>query len=58
LGELRGRILSRFEIFLVVLSHLSLSGGTSFDFSNLADFVLKFGFVCWLVVLSPAFASS
>jgi hypothetical protein len=33
----RGR---RFELLLVVLSHLPLSGGTSFNFSFCADFIL------------------
>ena len=35
-----GRDLSLFELLLVVLSRLPLSGGTSFDFSFCADFVL------------------
>jgi hypothetical protein len=42
LGECfdRGRDLSHLELLLVVLSHLPLSRGTSFDFSFCADFVL------------------
>jgi hypothetical protein len=35
-----GRDLSCFELSLVVLSCLPLFGGTSFDFSTFADFVL------------------
>jgi hypothetical protein len=33
-----------FEILLVVLSRLPLSGGTSFDFSAFPDCVLRFSF--------------
>jgi hypothetical protein len=50
----QGRIL---ELLLVVLNCLPLSGGTSFAFSFCADFVIRCGLMCWLVVLSPAFAS-
>jgi hypothetical protein len=32
---------------------LPLSRGTSFDFSFYVDFVLRFGFDSWLVVLIP-----
>jgi hypothetical protein len=46
------------ELLLVVLSRLPLSRGISFDFSFCADFVIRCGFVYWLVVLSPAVASS
>jgi hypothetical protein len=46
------------ELLLVVLSHLSLFVGTSFDFSFCADFVIGSSFVSWLVVLNPTFASS
>jgi hypothetical protein len=53
-----GRNLSRFELLLVVLSCLPLSRGTSLCFNSCADFVLCFGFVCYLVVLSPTFAFS
>jgi hypothetical protein len=44
--------------FMSCVEPLPLSGGTNFDFSFFADFVLQFGFVCWLVVLSPFYASS
>jgi hypothetical protein len=53
-----GSNLNCLELSLFVLSHLPLSGGTSFDFSFCANFVLRFGYLCWLVVLSPAFAYS
>jgi hypothetical protein len=43
---------------LVVLSRFHLYERTSFDFNILAEFVLRFGFDVWLVVLSPSFASS
>jgi hypothetical protein len=48
LGECfdRGRDLSHLELLLVVLIHLPLSRGTSFDFSFCVDFVLWYGFVC------------
>jgi hypothetical protein len=38
-----GRYLSHLELLLVVLNHLPLFGGTSFDFSFCAEFVLWFG---------------
>jgi hypothetical protein len=44
--------------FTSYVEPLPLSGGTSFEFSFCADFVLQFGFICWLVVLSPFYASS
>jgi hypothetical protein len=53
----RGIDLTHLDLLLVVLSHFTLSGRTSFDFSFCADFMIRCGFVCWLVVLSPAFAS-
>jgi hypothetical protein len=37
---LSGGKLSLLELLLAVLSHLPLSGGTSFDFSFCADFML------------------
>ena len=52
---LQGERLWILELLLVVLSHLPLSGGISFDFSFCADFVLGSGFFCYLVVLSPTF---
>jgi hypothetical protein len=36
----RGGDLSIFELLLVVLSHLSLSRGTNFDFNFCVDFVI------------------
>jgi hypothetical protein len=54
----KGRGFSHLELLLVVLSYLPLSGGTSFLFSFCVDFMLRCGFVWWLVVLSPTFASS
>jgi hypothetical protein len=50
----RGGNLSCLELLLVVLSRLPLSGGTSFDIGTLGDFVLQFGFICSLVVFTPA----
>jgi apolipoprotein N-acyltransferase len=53
-----GNNLSHLELLLVVLSHLPLSRGTSFVFGFCIDFVLRCAFDCWIVVLSPPFASS
>jgi hypothetical protein len=39
--ESMGRILNCLKLSLFVLSHLPLSGGTSFDFSFCANFVLR-----------------
>jgi hypothetical protein len=41
--------LSHEELLLVVFEPLPLSVGTSFDFSFCVDFMLWFGFDCWLV---------
>jgi hypothetical protein len=50
---LRGGLLSHSGASTSCVEALPLFGGTSFDFNLCADFVLEFGFLCWLVVLSP-----
>jgi hypothetical protein len=56
--DCQGERLWILELLLVVLSHLPISGGTSFDFSFCADFVLGFGFFLLASVVEPTFASS